>query len=62
LERQQLRALLPELAPRERLILKRLHFDGWTQRQVADEIGVSQMQVSRVLSQTMGRLREGMAD
>jgi RNA polymerase sigma-B factor len=62
LERQQLRALLPELAPRERLILKRLYFDGWTQRQVADEIGVSQMQVSRVLSQTMGRLREGMAD
>jgi RNA polymerase sigma-B factor len=62
LERQQLTALLPQLAPRERLILKRLYFDGWTQRQVADEIGVSQMQVSRVLSQTMGRLRQGMAD
>ena len=57
LERQQFTALLPRLAPRERLILKRLYFDGWTQRQVADEIGVSQMQVSRVLSRTMEKLR-----
>lgn len=57
LERQQFTALLPRLAPRERLILKRLYFDGWTQRQVADEIGVSQMQVSRLLSRTMEKLR-----
>lgn len=62
LERQQLTAMLPRLAPRERLILKRLYFDGWTQRQVADEIGVSQMQVSRILTRTMGRLREWIAD
>lgn len=57
LERQQFVALLPRLAPRERLILKRLYFDGWTQRQAADEVGVSQMQVSRVLSRTLDRLR-----
>lgn len=57
LERQQFTALLPRLAPRERLILKRLYFDGWTQRQVADEIGVSQMQVSRLLSRTIEKLR-----
>ncbi|MDA8045854.1 MAG: sigma-70 family RNA polymerase sigma factor [Actinomycetota bacterium] len=62
LERQQLSALLPRLAPRERLILKRLYFDGWTQRQVAEEIGVSQMQVSRVLSRTIGRLRDWISD
>jgi RNA polymerase sigma-B factor len=57
LERQQFSALLPRLAPRERLILKRIYLDGWTQRQVADEIGVSQMQVSRVLARTLERLR-----
>ena len=57
LERQQFTSLLPRLAPRERLILKRLYFDGWTQRQVADEIGVSQMQVSRLLSRTIQKLR-----
>jgi RNA polymerase sigma-B factor len=58
LERQQFTALLPRLAPRERLILKRIYFDGWTQRQVAEEIGVSQMQVSRLLARTIETLRE----
>ena len=58
LERHQLAALLPRLAPRERVILKRIYFDGWTQRQVADEVGVSQMQVSRLLSRTIEKLRE----
>lgn len=57
LERQQFKSLLPRLAPRERLILKRLYFDGWTQRQVAEEIGVSQMQISRLLSRTIEKLR-----
>jgi RNA polymerase sigma-B factor len=59
LERQQVMSLLPRLAPREQLILKRLFFDGWTQRQVADETGVSQMQVSRLLARSLDRLRSG---
>jgi len=29
-----------------------------TQTQIADEIGVSQMQVSRILRRALGRLRE----
>jgi RNA polymerase sigma-B factor len=57
LERQQLASLLPRLAPRERVILKRVYLDGWTQRQVAEEIGVSQMQISRLLSRTVDKLR-----
>jgi RNA polymerase sigma-B factor len=61
-ERQQLTALLPRLAPRERLILKRTYFDGWTQRQVAEEIGVSQMQVSRLLGRTVDNLRSWIAE
>lgn len=62
LEREQFTALLPRLAPRERLILKRLYFDGLTQRQVAEEIGVSQMQVSRLLSRTVEKLRGWIAE
>lgn len=58
LERHQLTTLLPRLTPRQRLILKRIYFDGWTQRQVASEVGVSQMQVSRLLSKTTDQLRE----
>jgi RNA polymerase sigma-B factor len=57
LDRQQLRNLLPRLEHRELVILQRLYFDGWTQRRVADEIGVSQMQVSRLLVRTIAKLR-----
>lgn len=62
LERQQFVSLLPRLAPRERLILKRLFFDGWTQRQVAEEVGVSQMQISRLLARTIEKLRRWIAE
>lgn len=56
-ERQDLARLLPRLAPREQVLLQRLYFDGWTQRQAAEEMGVSQMQVSRVLARTIASLR-----
>jgi RNA polymerase sigma-B factor len=61
-ERQQLRTLLPQLDERERLLLKRIYFDGETQQQVATEIGASQMQVSRLLARTLGKLRDWCAD
>jgi RNA polymerase sigma-B factor len=61
-ERQQLRSLLPQLDERERLLLKRIYFDGETQQQVASEIGASQMQVSRLLARTLGKLRDWCAD
>jgi RNA polymerase sigma-B factor len=57
LDRRQLRDSLPRLTDREQLIVKRLYFDGWTQRRVADEIGVSQMQVSRLMLRTLHKLR-----
>jgi RNA polymerase sigma-B factor len=45
------------LAPRERKVLYLRFFRGMTQSEIAKEIGVSQMHVSRILSQTLGRLR-----
>lgn len=57
LDRRQLRDSLPRLTEREQLIVKRLYFDGWTQRRVAEEIGVSQMQVSRLMLRTLHKLR-----
>ena len=62
LERRQLRESLPGLDPRERLIIKRLYFDGWTQRRVAEEIGVSQMQVSRLMARILAKLRESFGE
>jgi RNA polymerase sigma-B factor len=51
-------AAAKELSPRERRVLA-LRFAGdMTQTQIADEIGVSQMQVSRILRRALSQLRE----
>jgi RNA polymerase sigma-B factor len=47
-----------ELPERERLVLGLYFFEDQTQSQIADEIGVSQMQVSRILRRALKRLRE----
>ena len=49
---------LPE---RERRVLYLRFFRDMTQSEIAEEIGVSQMHVSRILRQTLERLREGSA-
>lgn len=46
-----------ELAPRDRRILELRFFHGWTQEQIAVDIGVTQMQVSRLLSRILTDLR-----
>ena len=45
------------LAPRDRRILELRFFQGWTQEQIAQDIGVTQMQVSRLLSRILKDLR-----
>ena len=62
LEQHDLQRLIPRLGQRERVMLRRLYFDGWTQRQVAEEIGVSQMHISRLLSRTLEKLRVWASD
>lgn len=49
---------LAALAPRERDILIMRFYEDMTQTQIAEQIGISQMHVSRLLSATLGRLRE----
>jgi RNA polymerase sigma-B factor len=55
--RQALRPVLAELPPRERTILLLRFFGNMTQTQIAQEVGISQMHVSRLLTQTLDRLR-----
>ena len=57
-ERNQLASLLKDLPERERNILVLRFFDGLTQSQIADRIGISQMHVSRLLARTLQQLRE----
>ncbi|WP_067681603.1 SigB/SigF/SigG family RNA polymerase sigma factor [Nocardia miyunensis] len=49
--------LLRELPAREREVLHLRFFENRTQTQIAEQIGVSQMQVSRILSATLTALR-----
>ncbi len=60
--RETLRPLLARLAPRERQILMLRFFRNMTQSQIADEVGISQMHVSRLLTKTLADLREGFTD
>jgi RNA polymerase sigma-B factor len=52
-----LRDALAELTERERLVLRLRFVDVMTQSDIAEQIGVSQMQVSRILRATLSRLR-----
>ncbi|MFF2195101.1 SigB/SigF/SigG family RNA polymerase sigma factor [Streptomyces sp. NPDC058157] len=52
--------LLRELSARDRLILGMRFGQERTQAEIGAELGVSQMQVSRLLSRILGRLRAGM--
>ena len=55
--RESLKPLLAALEPREKKILLLRFFRNRTQTQIADEIGVSQMHVSRLLNRTLHQLR-----
>jgi RNA polymerase sigma-B factor len=54
---QALRPVLGELPERERTIVLLRFFGNMTQTQIADKVGISQMHVSRLLAQTLDRLR-----
>ena len=59
-DREALRPLLAQLSPRERTILVLRFFRQLTQTQIAEQVGISQMHVSRVLRQTLALLQERM--
>ncbi|WP_345271206.1 RNA polymerase sigma factor SigF [Nocardioides nanhaiensis] len=55
--RESIKPLLDQLDPREKRILLLRFFKNMTQSQIAEEIGVSQMHVSRLLNRTLTQLR-----
>ncbi|MFE4606713.1 RNA polymerase sigma factor SigF [Kitasatospora indigofera] len=56
--RESLKPLLAQLPPREQKILVLRFFRNMTQSQIATEVGISQMHVSRLLARTLAQLRE----
>jgi RNA polymerase sigma-B factor len=57
-DREALKPLLAELSPRDKRILLMRYFRNMSQSDIGAELGVSQMQVSRLLSHILNQLRE----
>jgi RNA polymerase sigma-B factor len=51
-----------KLDPRERRILHYRFFEGLTQSQIAERVGISQMHVSRLIRRSLEKLREEIGD
>jgi RNA polymerase sigma-B factor len=58
-ERATLQPLMSQIGERERLVLKLRFSEDLTQAEIGERIGVSQMQVSRLIRQALIRLRAG---
>ncbi len=57
-----LQPVLSHLSERDRAILSMRFHEGLTQREIAGRIGVTQMQVSRLLGRILGQLRDDVGD
>ncbi|WP_312870855.1 SigB/SigF/SigG family RNA polymerase sigma factor [Gordonia asplenii] len=57
-----LRPAMEQLPERERRIIALRFFESKSQSEIAAEVGISQMHVSRLLSSTLRRLRKSVAD
>lgn len=55
--RDQLDSLISVLPPREQLMIHLRFFENMTQAEIAERLGVSQMQVSRLLDKSLSRMR-----
>jgi RNA polymerase sigma-B factor len=58
--REALRALVPTLSRREQTILVMRFYDNLTQHQIGAHLGLSQMQVSRLIRDTLAHLRRAL--
>ncbi len=57
-DRATITEMLAQLTARERLVVYMRFFEGLTQMEIADRLGISQMHVSRLLNKILGKLRE----
>ena len=60
--RESLKPLLEKLDEREKRILQLRFFDNLSQSQIATDLGISQMHVSRILNKVLIYLREGLLE
>jgi RNA polymerase sigma-B factor len=61
-QRADVTALLERLPPRERMVVSMRFMQEMSQAEIGKRLGVSQMQISRILSQSLVRLRNWAGD
>jgi RNA polymerase sigma-B factor len=61
-ERALLRSGFRALSRRERRVVALRYYRDWSQQRIADELGLSQAQVSRVLAVALGKMRSALLD
>ncbi|GAB4288560.1 MAG: hypothetical protein Kow0067_14260 [Coriobacteriia bacterium] len=61
-DRTALAEVLKTLTPQEQRVLYLRFFEGLTQTEIANQLGISQMQVSRLLRKTLRVLRENLVN
>ena len=59
LDQMTVNALLERLPPREALILRLRYYADLTQAEIAARLGLSQVQISRLIKRSLGALRSG---
>ena len=59
-ERALVRTALKALGPRERRIVALRYYRDWSQQRIAEEVGLSQVQVSRLLTTSMLKMRQAL--
>ena len=57
-DRLALEQVLSEFSPREQEVIRMRFFEGLTQVEIADALGISQVQVSRLLRKTLSKIQE----
>jgi len=60
--RMSVHDLMRNLPARDRTVLYLRFFDGYTQSEIAEQIGVSQVHVSRIIRSSLGRMRDKLAE
>lgn len=50
--------LLENLDEQQRQVIHYVYYEEWSQRQIGEKLGISQMQVSRILRKTLQQMRE----
>ena len=60
LDRLTLKEMIRKLKPRERQIIMMRYFQDRTQTQIAQKLGISQVQVSRIEKRVLDKMRQSM--